>query len=137
MTFVILATLLVIGTITTGIHFMKRDTFERPWMKYALTANYALSAVLLFAFAGVLFSNVSFAEGGAQSVNGLGLIAAALSTGLATVGTGIAVSSVGSSAIGAISEDPKNLGKTLIFVGLAEGISIFGLLVSIMILGRI
>jgi len=44
---------------------------------------------------------------------------------------------VGSSALGAVSEDPSILGKTLIYVGLAEGIAIYGLIISIMILSRI
>ncbi len=70
-------------------------------------------------------------------VNGLGLLAAALSTGMATIGTGYAVGGVGSSALGAASEDDSILGKTLIFVGLAEGIAIYGLIISIMILGKI
>ena len=65
---------------------------------------------------------------------GLRYLAAALSTGLATVGAGIAVASTGSAALGAISEDSKLLGKTLIFVGLAEGIAIYGLIVTILIL---
>ena len=68
---------------------------------------------------------------------GLGLIAVALSTGLACVGAGIAVAVVASSAVGAISENPKLLGKTIIFVGLAEGIAIYGLIISIMILNKI
>jgi len=69
--------------------------------------------------------------------NGLGLLAAALSTGLAAIGAGIAVAIVGSAALGAISENPKLLGKTIIFVGLAEGIAIYGLIISIMILNKI
>jgi len=69
--------------------------------------------------------------------NGLGLIAAALSTGLAAIGAGIAVAIVGSAALGAISENPKILGRTIIFVGLAEGIAIYGLIISIMILNKI
>lgn len=68
---------------------------------------------------------------------GLGLIAAALSTGLACLGAGIAVAIVASSAVGAISENPGLLGKTIIFVGLAEGIAIYGLIISIMILNQI
>ena len=62
-------------------------------------------------------------------------LAAALSTGMAAIGAGIAVAVSGSAAIGAISEDSKLLGKTVIFVGLAEGIAIYGLIISIMILG--
>ena len=69
--------------------------------------------------------------------NGIGLMAAALSTGLAAIGAGIAVAIVGSAALGAISENEKLLGKTIIFVGLAEGIAIYGLIISIMILNKI
>ena len=47
--------------------------------------------------------------------NGLKYIGAALSTGLATIGTGYAVGQVGSAALGAISEDASILGRTIIF----------------------
>lgn len=67
----------------------------------------------------------------------MGLLAAALATGLACIGAGIAVAIVASSAIGAISENPSLLGKTIIFAGLAEGIAIYGLIISIMILNKI
>ncbi|MGA1842103.1 MAG: ATP synthase subunit C [bacterium] len=64
-------------------------------------------------------------------------IAAAISTGLATIGAAIAVGLVGSSAMGAMSERPEMAGRALIFVGLAEGIAIYGLIVAIMILGMV
>lgn len=67
----------------------------------------------------------------------IGLLAAALATGLACIGAGIAVAMVASSAIGAISENPGLLGKTIIFAGLAEGIAIYGLIISIMILNKV
>ena len=67
----------------------------------------------------------------------IGLLAAALATGLGCIGAGIAVAMVASSAIGAISENPSLLGKTIIFAGLAEGIAIYGLIISIMILNKI
>lgn len=74
-------------------------------------------------------------EAAASGTNdGLRYLAAALSTGLATIGTGIAVAASASAALGAISEDASLLGKTIIFVGLAEGIAIYGLIVSILIL---
>jgi len=68
---------------------------------------------------------------------GLGYIAAGLVTGLSCVGGGIAVSGAASAALGAISEDSSVLGKTLIFVGLAEGVCLYGLIISFMILGRL
>lgn len=66
-----------------------------------------------------------------------GLIAAALAIGLSAIGSGIAVAVVASSAVGAISENPNLLGKTVIFAGLAEGIAIYGLIIAIMILSKI
>ena len=66
-----------------------------------------------------------------------GFIAAALATGLSSLGAGIAVASVGSAAIGALAEKPELLGRALILVGLAEGIAIYGLIISILILNRI
>lgn len=62
-------------------------------------------------------------------------IAAALSTGLSCIGGGIAVASAASAALGAISEDSSIMGKSLIFVALAEGIALYGLIVSFTILG--
>lgn len=66
-----------------------------------------------------------------------GYISAALSVGLSCIAAGIAVGLIGSSALGAISEKPEISGKALIFLGLAEGIAIYGLIVSIMILGKL
>jgi V/A-type H+-transporting ATPase subunit K len=66
-----------------------------------------------------------------------GLIAAALSTALAAIGAGYAVARVGSAAVGAIAEKPELFGRALVLVGLAEGIAIYGLIVSILILNRI
>jgi V/A-type H+-transporting ATPase subunit K len=66
-----------------------------------------------------------------------GLLAAAIAAGLATLGAGYAVAIVGSAAVGALAEKPELLGRVLIFVGLAEGIAIYGLIVAILILDRV
>ena len=66
-----------------------------------------------------------------------GFLSAALVTGLAAIGAAIAVAVVGSAAMGAVAEKPETAGRALIFVGLAEGIAIYGLIVAIMILGRL
>ncbi len=68
---------------------------------------------------------------------GLGYIAIALATGLSAIAAGIAVSNVGAAAIGSITEKPELFGRALIFVGLAEGIAIYGLIVSIILLTKI
>lgn len=76
---------------------------------------------------------VALPEGAVQ----WGFVAAALATGLSSLGAGIAVASVGSAAIGALAEKPELLGRTLIMVGLAEGIAIYGLIISILILNQL
>ena len=63
-------------------------------------------------------------------------LAAALSTGLACIGAGIGISSTGAAAVGAIAEKPESFGRALIFVGLCEGIAIYGLIISFMLLSR-
>ena len=64
---------------------------------------------------------------------GLGFVAAALSA----LGAGIAVAAAAPAAIGAFSENEKNFGKSLIFVALGEGVAIYGLLISILIINKI
>ncbi|MCK4551915.1 MAG: ATPase [Tenericutes bacterium] len=65
---------------------------------------------------------------------GLGYLGAALATGMSSLGAGIAVAAAAPAAIGAFSEDEKNFGKSLIFVALGEGVAIYGLLISILII---
>lgn len=71
------------------------------------------------------------------SVVSWGYMAAAIATGLSTLAAGIAVASVGTSAVGAVAERPELFGRTLVLVGLAEGIAIYGLIISIIILNRL
>lgn len=66
-----------------------------------------------------------------------GFMAAAIAVGASSLGAGIAVALVGSAAMGALTEKPEMAGRALIFLGLAEGIAIYGLIVAIMILGKI
>lgn len=66
--------------------------------------------------------------------DGLAYIGAALATGLSCIGGGIAVGNAAPAAIGATSEDPKAFGKAIIFVVLGEGIAIYGMLVSILLI---
>jgi V/A-type H+-transporting ATPase subunit K len=64
-------------------------------------------------------------------------MAAAVAAGLGVLGAGVAVMGVGAAAMGAISEKPELFARALIFVGLAEGLAIYGLIVAIMILGKV
>ena len=65
---------------------------------------------------------------------GLKYIAAALAVSISGIGGGIAVASAAPAAIGATSENAKSFSKALIFVVLGEGIALYGLVVSILIL---
>ncbi len=64
-------------------------------------------------------------------------IAAALATGIGSVAAGYAVSNVGTAAMGAVAEKPELMGKSLIYVALAEGIAIYGLLIAIIVLSKV
>ncbi|MDE5797830.1 MAG: ATP synthase subunit C [Treponemataceae bacterium] len=60
-------------------------------------------------------------------------IAAAIAVGLACIAGGMAVGKIGSAAMGAMSENAELSGKALPFVGLAEGICLWGFLVALLI----
>ena len=68
---------------------------------------------------------------------GLGFISAALATGMSSLGAGIAVAAAAPAAIGAFSENEKNFGKSMIFVVLGEGVAIYGVLISILIINKL
>ena len=107
--------------------------------KTALGINVFLFFGTLIVSSVLMFSGNAFAaEAAAETSSALGMdcVAAALSTGMSCIGGGIAVSAAASAALGAISEDGSILGKSLIFVGLAEGVCLYGLIISFMILGK-
>ena len=83
------------------------------------------------------FAKAAGEEAAASLSTGLGYIAAALVTGLSCVGGGIAVASAASAALGALSEDGSIFGKSMIFVAMAEGVCLYGLIISFMILGQL
>ena len=61
-------------------------------------------------------------------------LAAAAAVGLACIGGGLAVGQIGAAAMAAMSENPELSGKALPYVGLAEGICLWGFIVALMIL---
>ena len=93
----------------------------------------------------VMGVNEAFAEQVVENVEvleistglGLAIIGAGIPTALSTIGAGIAVGPIGAASLAAITEKPENLGRSLIYLGLAEGIAIYGLVVSILLLNRI
>lgn len=136
----IAAIAVVVATIGSGlICVLKQKVTDQAKLSRILKWNTALVTPLMLTAIAMLVPDIALAAdaGTLTASSGLGFIAAGLSTGLACVGAGYAVGAVGSSALGAVSEDATMLGKTLIFVGLAEGIAIYGLIISIMILQRV
>ncbi|SKC56729.1 ATP synthase subunit C [Maledivibacter halophilus] len=140
MKYILISSIIIVAlTIGAGV-MMTYMNYEASKSKLKKVLGFNLSGfipLMLIALIVLIPDIVLAAQDSAGSPSGLGFIAAALCTGLATIGAGYAVGAVGSSALGAVSEDPKILGKTLIFVGLAEGIAIYGLIISILILGRL
>lgn len=109
--------------------------------KRAVFANIAsffgvLLVTTLLPFTGAFAESTEAAANaaGMLSDSGIKYLAAALSTGVGSIAAGIAVGSAAPAAIGAISENEKVFSKALIFVALGEGVAIYGLLISILIL---
>ena len=134
--------LLLIGALVLGIvipfgYFLLGEKTKKRY-KRAIGAN-AFFYFSAFVIAGIMMfsGDPVHAATAASNATGFGYLAAALSTGLSCVGGGIAVASAASAALGAISEDSSALGKSLIFVGLAEGVCLYGLIISFMILGKL
>jgi V/A-type H+-transporting ATPase subunit K len=103
----------------------------RAWVFGLEGLNLLFLALLLYVSAHPVYAQETAA---AANVGQNRFLGAAIATGLAAIGSGIAVGIAGAAAIGAIAEKPELLGRTLIFVGLAEGIVIYGLVVSFLIL---
>jgi len=135
----------VVATIGAGVwlELKPRRLPSPPWLKGGLLAN-----ILLFGagLAGALLMGVGevmAAEPVAGAVveislgKGLALIGIGLPTALAAIGAGIALGPVGSAALAVIAEKPEMFGRTLIYMGLAEGVAIYGLVMSILMLGKI
>ena len=139
---IILAIALVLSIILPFGYYLIGEK-NRGRYKTAIGVNaFFFFGTMLVAIA-VMFAGTTTVSAAAEAAGpsgialGLGYIAAAVVTGLSCIGGGIAVASAASAALGAISEDQSILGKSLIFVGLAEGIALYGLIISFMILGKL
>ncbi len=132
---------LVIASLGLGLlgARLRGRSLENP--RRVLTASLLASAASLAAggLLALTAGSAAAAEAGATlgAGAGMGFIGAAVSTGLACLGAGIAVAVVGAAALGIIGEKPEMLGTTLIYLGLAEGIAIYGVIVALLILGKI
>ena len=103
--------------------------------KTVLTQICSFAAVFAFCMVCPIVASAATGDAAAATsgmADGLAYIGAALATGLSCIG--IAVGNAAPAAIGATSEDPKAFGKAIIFVVLGEGIAIYGMLVSILLI---
>ncbi len=96
----------------------------------------ALAVIMIFGDGSVALATDTASASASGLAAGMGYLATALVTGLSCIGGGIAVANA-SSALGAISEDGSIFGKSMIFVAMAEGIALYGLIISFMILGKL
>lgn len=109
--------------------------------KKSLIANCFMFFGVLLVATVVSFAGTASVQAAGSSADGLatglGYLGAALVTGISGLGSGIAVASSASAALGALSEDGSLFGKSIIFVAMAEGIALYGLIISFMILGKL
>ena len=141
----------VLGTLGIGGYFALRPPADsrqaRRWWRRTMAIHLllffgAIGALLLLGIHAALAQQAPApqtpaAAGGISVGFGLALLGAGLPTGLAALGAGLAVGPVGAAALAVISEKPEMLGRTLIYLGLAEGIAIYGLVITILLLGKI
>ena len=136
-------TALIAGAISLPLVFAmrRRATLRKP----LFLLNLGLFAMTLLLIVGMGLgghllaadSEVVELPAGGNSSSSWAFIAAALAVGTGSIGAGIAVAAAAPAAIGALAENENNFGKAMIFVGLGEGLAIFGLLVAILILQKV
>ena len=134
----------VAATLGAGIWLeLKPRRLTANWLKGGMLANMALfglglAGVMLMGVQEVLAAEpLATATGEITLGQGLALLGIGLPTGLAAIGAALALGPIGSAAMAVIAEKPEMFGRTLIYMGLAEGIAIYGLVMSILLLGKI
>ncbi len=146
-TIIALLTITLIGMILTGIylHFrpLKNDQARRLFMPTVVTnisLFFGLQLVAVFLGVNDALAAAEVASKGLADISigtGLAFIGIALPTALSTIAAGIAVGPIGAASLAAVSEKPEIFGRTLVYLGLAEGIAIYGLVLSILLLNRV
>ncbi len=147
----IIFALLALVLIPLGIAFFRAKN-KKSYKKLVLT-NIALFFVLTVCFIAFMPMIAAADDSSADTLaatdadtatasseglrKGLGYLGAALATGMSCIGAGIAVSGAASSAIGATSENPKMFAKSMLFVALAEGVALYGMLISFQIISNL
>ena len=131
-------------TLGAGIWLtFKPQRMPEAWLKGGLLANLVLFGLGLASVMLLGVQEVMAAEpiaGAAVEITlgkGLALLGIGLPTGLAAIAAALALGPIGSAALAVIAEKPEMFGRTLVYMGLAEGIAIYGLVMSILLLGKL
>ncbi len=135
----------VVATLGAGVwlELAPRNLPSPRWLKGGVLANFLVFGLALAGMLMLGVQEVMAAEPVAGTVmdislgKGLALIGIGLPTALAAIGAGLALGPVGSAALAVIAEKPEMFGRSLIYMGLAEGVAIYGLVMSILLLGKI
>ena len=137
----------ILGLIVSGIVLEVRPNLSlraRRWYKPAMGVQLvafvgAELGLLLLGVSDAMAETAVATAAVTEISTGMGLakLGVGIPTGLSTIGAGIAVGPIGAASLAAVMERPEALGRTLIFLGLAEGIAIYGLVMSILLLNRI
>lgn len=130
----------VLGIVTAfGQAVRRRGARSLRWVAAANGVALIPALVLLVMATNAAPSAASGAAAVAASpvaVNGSALIGAAIAVAGSSIGAAIAVAYTGSAALAAVSERPELFGRAMVIVGLAEGIAIYGLIVSVILIGK-
>lgn len=140
---IVLMALPVAATLGAGV-WLELEPRRLPvrWIRGGLAANVALFGVavagaMLLGVQEVMAAEPAAAAGGISLGQGLALLGIGLPTGLAAIAAAMALGPIGSASLAVIAEKPEMFGRTLVYMGLAEGIAIYGLVMSILMLGKI
>jgi V/A-type H+-transporting ATPase subunit K len=142
-----LMTLSLLGIIAIGIYFeivpLSKQANAQRWLKGTVGINlfvFVLAQIgLLLLGIQEVMAEPTTTEAAREITVGMGLamIGIGIPTAFATIGAGIAVGPVGAASLAVIAEKPEMFGRTLVYLGLAEGIAIYGLVVTILLLGKL
>lgn len=142
-----LLTFAVLGLVLIGIVIELRPQSAaqaRQWFRVTLGGNAVLIllgqlGLLMFGVQDAMANEAAGAPGGGEISVGMGLalIGVGIPTAISTVAAALAVGPIGSASLAALAEKPEMFGRTLIYLGLAEGIAIYGLVMSILMLGKL
>lgn len=134
----------VAATLGAGIWLMLKPChLSAGWLRGGLLANLMLfglgaAGVLLLGVQEVMAADATATAAREISLGqGLALLGIGLPTGLAAIAAAMALGPIGSASLAVIAEKPEMFGRTLVYMGLAEGIAIYGLVMSILLLGKV